>query len=72
MSGSDITNVSEIGSAAGQVWEYLHRNGPASVNKMVTGLGLTRDVLLQAIGWLAREDKLLFEKANRGRRIRLK
>ena len=72
MSDSGFVNVAEIGTAAVRVWEFLHQHGPTSVHRMASHLDLTRDVLLQAIGWLAREDKLCFQRASRGRLIGLK
>lgn len=72
MSGAIFVDAAQIGLAAGQVWNFLNQHGPSSLNRMVGSLGLSKDVLLQALGWLAREDKLLFQKGNRGRLIRLK
>lgn len=62
----------DIGMTAGEIWEYLDTNGASSLNKITTNLKLSRELALQAIGWLAREDKLFFEQASRGRIIRLK
>jgi hypothetical protein len=64
-----------IGETAGIVWQMLHDNGPMSIRQLVQQLksaGRNRDLVMQAIGWLAREDKLLFEIDKRRRQIRLK
>ena len=72
MTATNFTDVDDIGTSAGLVWQYLHDHGTASLNKLTSSLGLSRELILQAIGWLAREDKIVFEKAARGRAIRLK
>lgn len=50
--------VVQVGEAAGAVWHALHENGPLTFAKLITKTGLSRDVVMQAIGWLAREDKI--------------
>ena len=50
--------VEQIGDAAGQVWHYLNQNGPRRCAGWSRTLHVLRDVLMQAIGWLAREDKV--------------
>ena len=72
MSETADSGIEEIGTAAVLVWEFLNENGPSSFNKVVKGLSMTRELVMQAIGWLAREDKLVFEPAARGRVLRLK
>ena len=66
------TDVDEIGMTAGKVWGFLAENGPSSLNKLTKNLEASRDLVYQAVGWLAREDKIEFEQAVRGRLIRLK
>jgi hypothetical protein len=51
----------QIGEAAGAVWRLLDARGPISVAKLVRELGLPRDVVMQALGWLAREDKIAID-----------
>jgi hypothetical protein len=50
----------EIGATAGAIWDYLHAHGPTTQTQVIKELGLPRDLVLKGIGWLAREDKLLF------------
>jgi hypothetical protein len=64
--------VMQIGDTAGLVWQHLTDAGPMSMAKLVKALGEPRDTVMQAIGWLAREDKLLIEENNRTRIISLK
>lgn len=61
-----------IGEAAGAVWQYLHENGPSSVTKVATETGLNKNDIQRAIGWLAKEDKLVFELKGRTETLALK
>lgn len=51
----------EIGEAAGRVWQFLHENGAVSLKSLKEGTELKQQELNRAIGWLAREEKLLIE-----------
>ncbi len=48
----------KIGSTAGQVWEYLFKNGTVTAIKLKSELGISNTALYLALGWLAREDKI--------------
>jgi hypothetical protein len=50
-----------IGHTAGLVWKQLAENGPLSMAKLIKAVGEPRDSVMQALGWLAREDKLTIE-----------
>ncbi len=50
--------VNAIGEAAGKVWKFLDQKGEASLNQIQKGTRGNPNLVLQAIGWLAREDKL--------------
>ncbi len=54
-----------IGETAGEVWRLLNGNGAASLNSIKSCLKVDQNLILQAIGWLAREDKLCIEKKGR-------
>jgi hypothetical protein len=61
-----------IGEAAGTVWNYLSVHGPTSLTVLAKGVGVPRDTLLQALGWLARENKIdIIDKA-RGKTVSLR
>jgi hypothetical protein len=62
----------QIGETAGAVWHALHKHGPLSLAKLVEIVGANRDVVMQAIGWLAREDKLDLTETKRGRIVSLR
>ncbi len=57
--------LSEIGDAAGKVWQFLDTNGPSSVTKITNETGLSKNDIQRAIGWLAKEDKLEVELKGR-------
>ena len=62
----------QIGEMAGYVWKQLSQQGPMTVNRLKDSVGVSPDLLHQALGWLAREDKLNFEKNGRSVKIALK
>ena len=62
----------QIGETAGAVWRALTDHGSMSLAKLVERVGGNRDVLMQAVGWLAREDKLDITETKRGRIVSLK
>jgi hypothetical protein len=57
--------IQPIGDTAGKVWRLLNENGEASLNQLKRGVKADPNLILQAIGWLAREDKLRIEKNGR-------
>lgn len=63
--------VQQIGETAGAVWQALHENGPLSYAKVVERVGGNRDVVMQAVGWLAREGKIEITESRRGRVVTL-
>lgn len=50
--------LSDIGSAAGEVWRFLASHGPTAADTARRKTGLGSNVFYAAVGWLAREDKL--------------
>lgn len=64
--------IEQIGQSAGEVWRCLSEEGSMSLAKLVKSVNAPRDVVMQAIGWLAREDKLDIEETSRGRIVQLK
>lgn len=57
--------VNKIGEVAGKVWMFLKQNGDSNMNQLKKGIKADPNLILQAIGWLAREDKILIEKKER-------
>ncbi len=61
-----------IGVAAGRIWQYLNEHGPISISRLVKDVDLTRDSIMQGLGWLAREDKIYIQEGPRSRMVGLK
>ena len=62
----------DIGLLAGKIWHALESNGEMSVAALKKSLG-TRDVAADwAIGWLAREDKIVLRKERNAVKIALR
>ena len=49
---------SQIGEAAGRIWQYLAAQGEAPLPQLQRGTTLPERLVLMGVGWLAREDKL--------------
>lgn len=62
----------QIGKTAGEVWDVLDTHGPLSLAKVVKAVGKPRDHVMQAIGWLAREEKLCIDEEGRTRVVSLR
>jgi hypothetical protein len=54
-----------IGATAGDVWRILSERGSQTVAGLKKSIDAPDDQVLLAIGWLAREDKLVFETNGR-------
>ncbi|NMC21655.1 MAG: winged helix-turn-helix domain-containing protein [Thermogutta sp.] len=65
-------HVARIGQTAGLVWNALHSGGAMSLSRLIKEIGRPRDEVMQAVGWLAREDKLTFQDQGRTRKVALK
>lgn len=61
--------VHQIGHAAGEVWHHLESSGPCTIEQIKKGLQIKETILLMALGWLAREGKLSFERVGKAVRI---
>ena len=57
--------ISKIGETAGKVWKLLDEKGEATLTQLKKGVKADENLIFQAIGWLAREDKLQIEKKDR-------
>ena len=63
--------VDSIGTMAGEVWTYLNDHGPVSLSKLARDLDAPRDLVMQGVGWLAREGKVKFENQSRKKLVSL-
>ncbi len=55
----------KIIETAGKAWRFLGQNGQSNVSELVKSLQEKDEVVLQALGWLAREDKIDYTVKNR-------
>lgn len=60
-----------IGETAGQVWHSLNESGTISLAKLTRDIDASRDTVMQAVGWLAREGKITVDENSRGRTVTL-
>jgi len=66
-----IYDVQTIGTVAGYIWHNLNRNGPMTLSKLARHINAPRDLVMQGVGWLAREGKVTFHEGTRSRVISL-
>ena len=64
--------VNVIGEMAGKVWNELNKNGNTTLAKLKTNLKADAFILNASIGWLAREEKIVFTKKGSSITIGLK
>ena len=55
-----------IGETAGEIWKLLKEEGPLSVSAIVGRIKRPPSIVYMGIGWLAREDKLVYTQRKRG------
>jgi hypothetical protein len=60
-----------IGTIAGQVWQYLNTHGSVTLSKLAREIEAPRDLVMQGVGWLAREGKIAFHEGPRSKTISL-
>ena len=61
-----------IGEAAGKIWRHLARNGAVPVGDLPKGIQEELVTVQLALGWLSREDKIVFERKGKSIVVRLK
>jgi hypothetical protein len=66
-----LSGVEQIGATAGQVWHCLNESGPVSFTQLVKEIDAPKDIVMQAVGWLAREGKISIEENGRSRSVSL-
>jgi len=69
---SDTCCVQQIGETAGDIWKALSLKGPLSLAKLAKEVNAPRDLVMQGVGWLAREDKVTIDEESRTRVVSLK
>jgi len=61
----------EIGTTAGAIWQALNQKGELSLPVLKKHVDAKSPVFEWAIGWLAREDKLVITRHQKSYRVRL-
>lgn len=61
----------EIGTTAGTVWQILNVKGELSLPSLKRQVEAKSPIFEWAIGWLAREDKLIIRRHQKSYRVRL-
>lgn len=62
----------QTGIIAGAIWEILNAKGELTLGKLKEAVKAPAPVFDWAIGWLAREDKIVIMRKQRSYSIRLK
>ncbi|HET6144621.1 MAG TPA: winged helix-turn-helix domain-containing protein [Candidatus Acidoferrales bacterium] len=62
----------QIGTVAGAIWQTLEANGEMSLAKLKKELKAATPLFDWAVGWLAREDKIMLTTEKRITRVCLK
>ena len=62
----------EIGTTAAAIWQALYVSGGMSLKKLKTQLKEKSPIFDWAIGWLAREDKVVITREKGSFRVRLR
>ena len=57
--------IDKIGKDAGKIWKFLEKNGDTSVTKLADSTKLSKNDVYKALGWLAREGKIVIGKKGR-------
>jgi len=57
--------IHSIGETAGKIWKFLDEHGEANLSQIKRYVRDDSNLILQGIGWLAREGKLTIEKKGR-------
>ncbi len=64
--------VDMVGEVAGRIWDYLDQYGEVTILRLKSYLKVSNTLICMAIGWLAREDKVIIQKQKREYTISLK
>ncbi len=62
----------QIGDIAGKIWRTLKSKGEMNVAQLKKTITADEKMILLALGWLAREDKLVFTFSGKMMKVSLK
>ncbi len=60
-----------VGETAGTIWRYLNDQERVAITKLPKALQVKQTIVYQALGWLAREDKIEYQTEGNVTYIRL-
>ena len=63
--------IDQVGITAGEVWHVLGSQGGMSLAKLAKQIDAPRDLVMQAVGWLARENKISIVEEKRTKTVAL-
>jgi len=69
---TDSSYTTQIGETAGAVWHVLSERGSLTIAKLAKEVDQPRDLVMQALGWLAREDKIVIDEDARSKTVSLR
>jgi hypothetical protein len=72
MATDTMNCISQIGETAGEIWHVLDTKGTLTIAKLVKEVDAPRDTIMQALGWLAREEKINIDEDARTRVVSLR
>lgn len=61
----------KVGETAGAIWRYLNDQERVAITKLPKALQVKQTIAYQALGWLAREDKIEYQTEGNVTYIRL-
>ena len=61
-----------VGETAGKIWHTLNDHGPQTLAQLKKKLNGSGDLVGFALGWLAREDKILISQEKKSYKVTLK
>ena len=67
-----VPTIQRIGETAGEVWNLLDEEGPMKMTQLIKECDAPRDFVMQAVGWLAREEKISIDEQSRARVVSLR
>ena len=62
----------QVGETAGKIWKMLNERGPLTLAQIKKGLNGTGELVVFALGWLAREDKVEISHEKKSFRVTLR
>jgi len=64
--------IAKVGETAGKIWRHLHAEGERTLAQLARQLDLKPERVTMAVGWLAREDKIVLSTRGTTTKVALK